>query len=349
MRSIVIAATAVALSNTSVLSAEMDGLWHAGVQNGFSTSYIDMTIVDKMFSVRFSGQLKKNLEGCEFVGFLSEAGSEALLKGNNSSNGCERAPKIKVARTGPNTLRVSFSGDRTKPFDVEVSGIAKKTYPAEMPAYPENFDTLGVLPGMTITKIREAVKAEQMAEVDASSDTVSLQSADGNDQLVAVFETENGNPNDEVPAIAIFRSFRTAENKRLTLDEMDKALFAKYGKPTLIDGSQRQWYFDNKGALLSTDDTTKGNWGCVGRSAKQTKYVDAKTVRLQMSFIAGCGVRLFASYDTDADNRVAGVQIQMLDNALALNASWDRQKQGLGQTITDAINGLKSVREAPKL
>lgn len=318
-------------------------------QNGYARSSVELTVVDDTFSIRFWGDLKKNLDQCEFVGTLAKESPAVFLKRNNAQNGCEKAPRMAIVRSGPNSLKVSVSGEITQPFDVEVFGQIKQTHPKEMPVHPANFDTLGVSPGMTPTKIRAVLKAAGMEETDASPDSLSFVDGDS-DLVVAVFEAVEGGGDPEPLSIAIFRSFKVAEDKRLTIDEMDKAMSAKYGQPTQAGGRNRQWHHDNQGKLLANQEARKDNWGCLGNfSQQQFKAVATKRVRLEMDFTSGCGVRLFASYDMDADKRVAGVQVQLRDSALALNAAWDRRKAPLAQSIKAAIEGQQTVRGAPKL
>lgn len=349
MRYLSIIGTSLLLSTTNCWVGNMDGIWRGTNQNGYARSSVELSVVDDTFSIRFWGDLKQNLDQCEFVGRLAKESSAAFLKRNNARNGCEKAPKVAIVRSGPNSLKVSMSGEITQPFDVEVSGQIKQTQPKEMPMHPANFDTLGVSPGMTPTRIRAALKAAGMEETDASPDSLSF--ADGGaDLLVAVFEPVEGGLDSEPPSIAIFRSFKVAENKRLTIDEMDKALTAKYGQPTQSRGGNRQWHHDNQGKLIANQDARKDNWGCLGNgSQQQFKAVAINRVRFEMDFTSGCGVRLFASYDTDADQRVAGVQVQLRDSALALNAAWERRKAPLAELIRAAIEGQQTVRGAPRL
>lgn len=349
MRSISIIVASLLLSATSCWAGSMDGIWRAMSQNGYARSSVEVTVVDDKFSVRFWGDLKKNLEQCEFVGSLTKESSTTFLKRNNAQNGCEKAPKVGIARSGPNSLKVSMSGEITKPFDVEVFGQIKQTHPQEMPVHPAGFDTLGVSPGMTPASIRAVLQAAGMKETEVSPDSLSF--TDGNsDLLVAVFEPVEGGLDSEPPSIAIFRSFKVAENKRLTIDEMDKAMTAKYGQPTQAGSRNRQWHHDNQGKLLASQDARKENWGCLGNaSQQQSKALATNRVRLEMDFTSGCGVRLFASYDTDADKRVAGVQVQLRDSALALNAAWERRKGPLAEMIRAAIEGQQTVRVGPKL
>lgn len=342
MRILASTAIALALSSQPVLCAEMDGIWRGTGRDGLASSQADLIVAEGLYRLTFSGGSSEHLEHCIFIGQL--AGQDVKLLFNNLRQACEASLTIALKRQGPNTLRLALGGGAVKPFEIDLYGIRRATEPSERPHLPESFDTLGARPGMNPAELREALKAHDAKE-EAGIDTLVYGMQGGGDILVGIFE---GAVTPTSRAIGIRRQYEIAEDRRLTVGDMDQAMIGKYGPPSHSGGTIRQWYVDQDGKIVSPERLKAKDFGCAGHSAEHAKTIAIGRSRVQLAFVSGCGPRLTVAYDTDQNQRVERVRIELLDNALAVHEAWLRQKDGTARMLKEEFASISAPRETPK-
>ncbi len=140
-----------------------------------------------------------------------------------------------------------------------------------------------------------------------------------------------GGPATGTQAVGLARSVRYDNGKGPDVEEMRKALVARYGEPSKTEDDGEELYWVSKDTALEQSSST-----CTP---------DYRNLR----YSPDCGTYIFASIDAGPDRLVTELTISMLDHDLAISAI-KAEKVALRKTEDEKIESDRQNRAAvPKL
>lgn len=251
----------VSAQNTSSTS-----IWGMSFKSGYSTGNVSIIEINDTYVMTFKGGIGRP---CEAVLHQQDDGSYAPVITNENVRGCEPTARVVFQPQEGDTLPIEITiRNKTKIYPLKLRNIQQR--PATI---PNGLDIQGASLGVPISEAQSifsnlAEMTEKVAVVGRNprSLSYSFRQRDASNVYMALSEGSAAEADSEfdqaelaeMPIAALARFWTPALEARPNLDTMRRALFDKFGNPSLQTEKERysvyEWQYDLDAKLLESSD-----------------------------------------------------------------------------------------------